>query len=197
MDKKSVRAKALAQLKERSHLGHKSRSAQVRGHLESLLNSLQPKSVLAYVPMGFEADIRPLFRSWRRRYKLYVPFMEGISFKMVRFRLPLTRQRLGILAPADSGQKIKKVDVMIVPAVAVDAAFKRIGFGQGMYDRFFPTLKNKPIVIFVQPFCVRTPLRVTDGYDLRGDFLVNAQGIIQSRGTLHDNRTTCRRSRHR
>lgn len=197
MDKKSVRTAALASLRQRALFGHQNRSAKSRAQLDRLLRKLAPKSVLAYTPLGFEADIRPLFPTWRRRYKLYVPFMEDISFKMVRFRLPLTRQALGIFAPADSGLEIKKVDVMIVPAVAVDAAFKRIGFGKGMYDRFYATLQNKPVVIFVQPFFVRSRQIVTDERDVRGDFLVSAQGVIQFRGTLHDNRTTRHRSRNR
>lgn len=197
MDKKSVRSAALAQLRKRALWGRAGRNAKVRRHLESLVKRLAPKSVLAYVPLGFEADIRPLFPAWRRRCNLYVPFMGDISFTMVRYRLPLTRQRLGILAPCASGQEIKKVDVMIVPAVAIDAAFKRIGFGKGMYDRFYPTLQNKPIVIFVQPFPLLTDRTVSDEWDLRGDFLVSDQGIIQSRGTLHDNRNNRHRSCHR
>ena len=197
MDKKSVRSAALAQLKKRAVSGRFARSAKVRKELERLVGRLRPKTVLAYLPLEFEADIRPLFRPWRSTSKLYVPFMEGVSFKMVRYRLPLKRQRLGILAPTDSRQKIKKVDVMIVPTLAVDAAFKRIGFGKGMYDRFYPTLQNKPIVIFVQPVSIRADRTVSDEWDLRGDFLVSDQGTIQSRGILHDNRNTRYRSRHR
>lgn len=186
IDKSSIRSKSLDLLKKRAKIAHDWRSAKVRKHLDLLLRDLNPKSVLIYLPIWFEADIKPSFIKWRKQYKLYAPFMEGVSFKMVRYRLPLQRRELGIFSPDKSGQKIKKVDVMIVPAVAIDSAFRRIGFGKGMYDRFYSTLKNKPIVIFVQPFPVRTKAVVTDSLDIKADFLVSCSGVIQALGNSHD-----------
>ena len=70
--------------------------------------------------------------------------MDGVSFKMVPLRLPLERKAFGIYEPRASHRKINLIDVAIVPAVGVDGSLRRIGFGKGMYDRFFPTLKTRP-----------------------------------------------------
>lgn len=196
LDKNIVRLDSLNLLKKRAKIAHAYRSKKVQKYLDQLIGKLKPKSVLIYLPLWFEADIRSQFRIWRRRYKLYAPFMQGVSFKMVRYRLPLAKKQLGIYSPAASGQKIKKVDVMIVPAIAIDSAFRRIGFGKGMYDRFYTTLKNKPIVIFVQPFLVTTKSVVTESWDIRADYLVSSSGVIQSLGNKNDN-NNFNRSRHR
>lgn len=180
----------MAQLKARPRTLRQYQSARTRQHLTKLLQKIRYKSVLIYLPMPFEASITACFLPKKRGVKIYAPFMQSVSFKMVEYRLPL-RCQLGIFAPTQSSREIKKVDVMIVPVLAIDAAFKRIGFGRGMYDRFIATLANKPIVIFVQPFLVQILQVITSEWDIRGDFLVSAKGVIQRRGTQHDRDIHC------
>lgn len=196
MTKELIRSDGLALLKRRSRVAHDYRSAKVRRKLDALLKKLSPKTVLIYLPLNFEANIKPCLKSWRANYKLYAPFIEGVNFKMVRYRLPLQRGKLKILSPNNSGQNIRKVDVMIVPAVAIDSSFRRIGFGKGMYDRFYSTLKNKPIVIFVQPLFVYTKRVVTNSLDIRADFVVTGDKVIKVTGKRHD-RNSRNRSCHR
>lgn len=198
MTKQSVRSRALERLRHATSRGKLTRDAQTNAHLIALLRRLDPAVVLGFVPLGFEADIRPTLHWLKARKKLLVPFMEGVSFKMVPYRLPLSYQALGIFTPADSGQRTAKVEVMIVPALAIDSAFRRIGFGKGMYDRFYAELSHKPIVIFVQPFPIVEPTVVTESHDIVGDFLVSARGVHRNRrGTLNDNRNLSHRSRER
>lgn len=186
IDKSAIRSSAIKELKKRCKVAHSYRSAMVRKHLDKLLLDLNPKTVLVYLPLPFEANIKPLFSKLRRRHKLYVPFMVGVSFKMVRYRLPLRKRELGIFSSDKSGQEIKKVDVMVVPAVAIDGVFGRIGFGKGMYDRFYATLKNRPVVIFVQPFSLRYKAVVTDSLDIKANFLVSNSGVIKALGNSYD-----------
>lgn len=52
---------------------------------------------------------------------------------------PMTQARFGALEPA--GGRIvppKDVDVVLTPAVAFDRSGRRVGYGGGFYDRFFP-----------------------------------------------------------
>jgi 5-formyltetrahydrofolate cyclo-ligase len=197
MTKETVRADALEKLRKATAQGKTARDLQTNHHLIELLKALEPDRVLAYVPLGFEADIRPTIHWLKARKKVFVPFMQGVSFKMVPYRLPLKHQALGIFTPADSGQRTAKVDVMIVPALAIDGAFARIGFGKGMYDRFYAELSYKPIVIFVQPFPIVTSAIVSAAHDMAGDFLVSARGVLRNqRGTPYDSRNFSHRSRH-
>ena len=98
--------------------------------------------------------------------------MEGESFKMVPFRLPLKKKKFGIYEAGRSLRDIKKIDIAIVPVVGVDGNLQRVGFGKGMYDRFFAKLKKKPYTLFVQlEFCYTKEL-ICDSYDVSCDLLL-------------------------
>jgi len=108
----------------------------------------------------------------RQKNDIYIPFMQGKSFKMVPFRLPLKRKKFGIFEAGNTHRNINKIDIAIVPVVGVDGNLQRVGFGKGMYDRFFAKLKNKPYTIFIQPEICFTKELVCDSYDVACDLLL-------------------------
>jgi 5-formyltetrahydrofolate cyclo-ligase len=172
------------------------RDAQVNQYLMKTLRKEKGKRILFYWPFGFESDIRKTIWSVRRHKTLYLPFMDGESFKMVPFRLPLERKAFGIYEPRFSNLNIKIIDVAIVPVVGVDGSFCRIGFGKGMYDRFFPTLKSKPLTIFIQSHLCLTAEKVCDDYDISGDLLITPHGVNSNKES-RVKRTTYRGRCHR
>ena len=97
--------------------------------------------------------------------------MIGQSFKPVPYRLPLKTKKFAVKEPNFSNRMVK-IDMAIVPVVGIDKLDKRIGFGKGMYDRFYEKLKSKPIVIFVQRVKCFTKDRITDAYDISADFYI-------------------------
>jgi 5-formyltetrahydrofolate cyclo-ligase len=119
-----------------------------------------------------EVDIYPLIKRLRKEKKnLYVPFMEGKSFRLVKYRLPLRKKQFGIKEPLDSKQyRIKQIDIAIVPIVGVDITHRRVGFGKGMYDRFFEKNKKniKQVVFVARELCYSKEV-VTDHYDVQAD----------------------------
>lgn len=168
------------------------RDAKVNHYLMKILRKEKGKRILFYWPFGFEADIRKSIWALRSKKSLYLPFMEGESFKMVPLRLPLERKAFGIYEPRLSNVNIKIIDVAIVPVVGVDGSFRRIGFGKGMYDRFFPTLKLKPLTIFVQSHRCFSAEKVCDDYDISGDLLITPRGV-DAHKEYHVKRTTNRK----
>ena len=139
------------------------------------------KDILVYIPLPFEADIRQSLQKIRKKHNLFVPFMEGKSFKMVSYRLPLKRKKFGILEAGNSYRNIKKIDIAIVPIVGIDKNFKRVGFGKGMYDRFFEKLRKKPYTIFVQLKMCATSQSICDMYDIEGDVLLTSDVWLEKR----------------
>jgi len=162
----------MKKLRTASTCAKKYKDHKVMATLDALLEELNPDTILFYLPLPFEADIRPLLNKYRKIKKTYVPFMVEESFKMVRYRLPLTRGNFGVYEPKNSLLKIKNVDVAIVPVVGVDADARRVGFGKGMYDRFFSRLTKKPITIFVQLDECLCKEKVTDHYDVQADIYI-------------------------
>ena len=122
--------------------------------------------------MDFEADIRGTITKMRQNCEIYLPFMQQQSFKMVPFRLPLKQKKFGIYEAGNTLRNIKKIDIAVVPAVGVDGNFQRVGFGKGMYDRFFAKLKKRPYIIFIQPTLCKTDKKVCDDYDIACDLLL-------------------------
>jgi len=130
------------------------------------------KNILFYYPLGFEADIRKTLTKMRQISNVYVPFMQLQSFKMVPFRLPLKKKKFGIFEAGNTLRNINKIDIAIVPTVGVDFNLQRVGFGKGMYDRFFAKLQKKPYTIFIQPELCYTRKKVCDSYDISCDLLL-------------------------
>ncbi|WP_345973205.1 5-formyltetrahydrofolate cyclo-ligase [Sulfurimonas diazotrophicus] len=152
------------------------------------------KDILLFWPLGSEPDLRPLLHRLRREgWNVYLPFMVGASFLMVPFRYPMFRKNFGIYEPGFSNRNIKKIDIAVVPAVGVDAQARRIGFGKGMYDRFFARLNRKPKTIFVQLEECMTNEKICDDYDVSADVLLTPSARYEAAGTIHDKRNTLRR----
>ncbi|WP_201352978.1 5-formyltetrahydrofolate cyclo-ligase [Hydrogenimonas urashimensis] len=177
MDKKTFRKQCLAKLQKAEKNGRLNRNRKVLKRIDMIIRKYNPKSILFYLPMSHEVDVRPLFRRLRRDRKIYVPFMEGESFKLVQYRLPLKKKRFGIYEPMNSHFYLSKIDMAIVPVVGVDGRFRRIGFGKGMYDRFFGSLRQKPLTVFVQLAKCCTKKRITDDFDVMADIYITPEDI--------------------
>jgi 5-formyltetrahydrofolate cyclo-ligase len=119
-----------------------------------------------------EVNVMPLIGTSRRRgIEVLVPFMEGESFRLVQYRLPLRTKRFGVREPIFSRKyRKKRIDIAIVPIVGTDSMSRRIGFGKGMYDRFFAREGQRIAhVIFVQRAEQRSSNVITDVWDVRAD----------------------------
>jgi 5-formyltetrahydrofolate cyclo-ligase len=130
---------------------------------------------MLYLPLQTEVNLYPLINQLRKEgRKLYVPFMEGKSFRLVKYRLPLEEKKFGIKEPKDSKQyRQKTIDLAIVPIVGLDVTQRRVGFGKGMYDRFFEK-ENKNIkktVFLARELCYSKEI-ITDDFDVRADITI-------------------------
>ncbi len=193
LTKARFRQECLTRIRQSSTHNKFYKDALLQQRLERILNGLEVRRILMYWPLPFEADITKLLHRLRARFEVVLPFMEGESFKMVAYRLPLTRKAFGIYEPGNSLKTIKNIDVAIVPAVGVDGRARRIGFGKGMYDRFFARLKKQPIIIFVQPELCITSKNICDHYDVSADLLVTPHRCYGARGTKNVKRDAYRR----
>jgi 5-formyltetrahydrofolate cyclo-ligase len=155
--------------------------------LEKVISFHKPKSILLYIPMKVEVDLQKLLKKYRNKIKIFVPFIDGESFKMVQYRLPLRRNSFMIYEPPNSKKVQKNVDMIIVPIVGIDGDFKRVGFGKGMYDRFYEKLQKKPVVIFVQRVKCMTQDIVTDSYDIHANYYITPKELMII-GKYDDNR---------
>ncbi|NPA74109.1 MAG: 5-formyltetrahydrofolate cyclo-ligase [Epsilonproteobacteria bacterium] len=194
LDKVTFREECKKKLTKSSKISKLYKDKMIEKKLRLLLSKLPCKNILLYIPIGFEADITSFTKAMRKKCHIFVPFMEGVSFKIVKYRLPLKEKRFSIKEPAVSFLKHKKVDVAVVPVLGVGKDNKRVGFGKGMYDRFFENLDCKPITIFVQIEKCFNKKVATDTFDIQSDFYITPEKIYITRGKRYDNRSIhCRR----
>lgn len=136
------------------------------------------KSVMLYVPLEMEVNILPLIQRLRREgVTVWVPFMEGESFRLVKYRLPLEKKKYGVKEPKFSKQYRKRmIELAIVPIVGTDRSLRRIGFGKGMYDRFFARHEKEiSQIIFTQRVLCWSTRLVTNEYDVGADEVIAAR----------------------
>lgn len=98
---------------------------------------------------------------------------------MIPFALPLYKNKYNILEPKTKLFYPVKIDTAIVPVLGIDSSFKRIGFGKGMYDRFFSSLNYRPKVIFLSPKTIVSRYCISDWYDVCGDEFISNFCVLE------------------
>jgi len=172
--KSQFRKKVLEKLSKKAVNSYK-KDKQIIKNLLKIIKKSGYKNIMLYIPLKTEVNIKPLIKYLRQsRHNLYVPYIINKSFKLVKYRLPLHRKKFGIREPNISNIKIKNIDLAIVPILGIDKEFKRVGFGKGMYDRFYEK-NNKKIdtTLFIARDLYYTDELITDSYDIKADIIVS------------------------
>jgi 5-formyltetrahydrofolate cyclo-ligase len=178
MNKVKFRKHCIEKLKKESKQNQLYKKSMINKRLTNLLNKLKAKKILFYYPMDIEANILPTMYRFRKKSTIFVPFIKDISFKMVKFRLPIKKSRFKIVESFNSHYYKQNIDVAIVPVVGIDKSYQRVGFGRGMYDRFFETI-DKPIIVFLQNSICYTNKSVCHHYDIRADFYITPRQTLK------------------
>jgi len=170
MDKKTFRKICIERVKKRKRVNGYKFDKELNSRLYQFIKSQKAQSIMLYIPLKIEINIGSLIFKLRREKKtLLVPFMEGESFSLVKYRLPLGRKQFGVKEPRNINRYKHKIDLAIVPILGTDRTLRRVGFGKGFYDRFFEK-NHKRIhkVVFVgREYCVSSKI-ITDDYDVKG-----------------------------
>jgi 5-formyltetrahydrofolate cyclo-ligase len=115
---------------------------QLRDAMLGLPEMQMAGTVAAYVSVGAEPDTRGLlFALWKRGTYVLVPVLrpdgdlDWASYEGPESLAPGPRGLLEPTEPRRGVTAIASADLVIVPALAVDAAGRRLGRGGGSYDR--------------------------------------------------------------
>jgi len=172
-DKKTLfRKKAFSYIRKKRVNSYK-KDKLIVNILKNYIKKQKPKNIMAYIPLKSEVDILPIIRYFRQKgVNIYVPYMQEISFKLVKYRLPLRVKKFGIKEPNISYLKVNKIDISIVPIIGIDSTCRRVGFGKGMYDRFYEKCGFKiKKTIFIQRDLIVSKETITDSYDIKADII--------------------------
>lgn len=142
--------------------------------LRFLVKQSKAKNILLYIPFKkMEVNVNSLIKDLRKEKNInvYVPFIKDESFVPVIYRLPLKNKKYGIKEPNYSSKKVK-IDLAIVPILGIDSQMKRVGFGAGMYDRFFDKINYRPTIVFTQLELCCSKKKLCDHYDIQADYII-------------------------
>jgi 5-formyltetrahydrofolate cyclo-ligase len=132
------------------------RSAKIVAALESLASVRQAKQVALFWPMleRHEVDLRALDQSLRARgvrvaYPAIDPGTDEMRFAFVDDPAGMPLSELGFAEPPPGSEPARELDVVVVPAIALDPTGHRIGYGAGYYDRALPSVSPPAVSIGV------------------------------------------------
>jgi 5-formyltetrahydrofolate cyclo-ligase len=159
-----IRVKVKAELRKRMRGVRKTapleacqeRSAKIVKTLCDLEEVKRAKSVALFWPIEarHEVDLRALDRVLRDRgAKVAYPAIDAETDDMTfRFVADVTKMEelgYGFAEPPPDAPRADELDVVIVPAIAVDPTGHRIGYGAGYYDRTLPRFAPPAVSIAV------------------------------------------------
>lgn len=133
------------------------RSSRIRERLLALGPWGSAKGVGLYWPIEAknEVDVRPLFGAARGAGKrVAFPGVDGDGAPVMRFvegEGELVDAGRGFLEPPADAPVARsgELDLIVVPALALDASGHRVGYGAGFYDRLLPSLAPPALAVGV------------------------------------------------
>lgn len=177
IDKKTFRKSCIEKAKKSRGVKSFGLDKKLNNLLYSAIKKQKAKVIMLYIPLKIEVNISSLILRLRREQKIVlVPFMEGESFSLVKYRLPLETKRFGVKEPKNRNRYQHKIDLSIVPIIGTDETLRRVGFGKGFYDRFFEKNHKKisKILFVSRESCVASEI-ITDAHDVKGCCYLNRE----------------------
>ncbi len=93
MTKNIFRKQCLLKLKKQKDKSCFALDKKISQRIYQEIKASSAKSIMLYIPLRIEVNIMPLIRQLKKeKTRLLVPFMEGESFRLVKYRLPLKRK---------------------------------------------------------------------------------------------------------
>ena len=129
-----------------------------------------------YYPYNYELDIINILKKFEKKnYIISLPkIMKNAQMDFFNWSTedPLEINRYGI--PEPTSTEIKYPNILLVPLVAFDKNFNRIGYGGGFYDRYINKVKkNKKIITIGLAYSFQKVDKIeVNKHDIKLDFIV-------------------------
>jgi len=163
------------------------KASRIEARLFEFANFLESHISLLYVNHGFEVNTRGILDRCLGYNKIVVlpAFnMDTYQMKLMKLDNLETDLKMGprrILEPDPASCKIvpiERIDIAIIPGVALDEKGGRIGSGEGFYDRLIPKLPittRKVSLAFESQIIQQVPMESHDKYV---DIIITEKRII-------------------
>ncbi len=162
------------------------RSNVIIGHLLSLQEFENAKTILSYISFGSEVNTHGLIRLLLEKKEVFVPFVEKdrreIYISELRDWNELSSGAYGILEPKKEcirEREINEIEIALVPGLAFDEEGYRIGYGGGYYDKLLKKMDGEKIgVAYDFQISKKVP---REGHDIKMDRIVTEKRVLSFR----------------
>ncbi len=150
-------------------------------NFDLILNILKRKKVSGkiiggYYPYNHEVDILQILKKFeKKKFIITLPKIKKnsqMNFHQWSTNDPLAINKFGI--PEPISKMVKHPDILLVPLVAFDKNFNRIGYGGGFYDRYIKKVRKRKKILtigFAYPF-QKVKKIPTNNYDIGLDLII-------------------------
>ena len=174
MNKAEIRKKIIRARKLKNLKNYSIEFETIFKFLKRLKN--KGKIIGGYYPYNYEVDTFNILHGFEKKnFIISLPRIRK-NFQMDFFEWsienPLDINKYGIPEPVS----LKKIlpDIILVPLVAFDKDFNRIGYGGGFYDRYLKKIKKvKKVLIVGLAYSFQKVKKIpTNNYDIKLDFII-------------------------
>ncbi|WP_449278103.1 5-formyltetrahydrofolate cyclo-ligase [Leucobacter sp. GX24907] len=184
-EKRRVRTAVRTRRSARSVLQQSEAGTDLARHLSRLMSETGSRSVTCYLPVRGEPDTRP-FLDWAQDQGLNVLLPSSLDdgrLEWRRSRGETVPGLFGIPEPVGDPEPpsaISAVDLMLIPACAVDTSGTRLGWGRGYFDRILSALpaSGRPAVYAVVYDDELLPSLPAEPHDVPVDGAVTPSGVV-------------------
>ncbi len=135
------------------------------------------KIIGGYYPYNYEVDAINILKKFEKQnYQILLPKIKK-NFQMDFFHWsskdPLSINKYGI--PEPNSTQVKLPNILLVPLVAFDKDFNRIGYGGGFYDRYIKRIKKikKKVITIGLAYSFQKVKKIqTNKNDIKLDYII-------------------------
>jgi 5-formyltetrahydrofolate cyclo-ligase len=112
----------------------------------------QAKHIGLYYPIKNEVNLLSILSDKDKTF--YLPKVNGDSLFYIEYNpsTTLIRSSLNILEPIGNDDDASLLDLVLIPALAIDKNHHRLGFGKGYFDRFLGDHSHLKVIAIIYQF---------------------------------------------
>lgn len=150
--------------------------------LEKLAAFVMADKVLMYNSLPDELSTRSFLDKWHGRKRMYLPRVNGVDLDILPY--DRTRTHLGAFRieepDGDDVTDVSEIDLIVVPAVAYDAAGRRVGRGKGYYDRLLAKARAVKVGVAFDFQLLEDDIEA-EAHDVNVDYVITPRRFIKVR----------------
>lgn len=177
--KEEIRQNIRILKKQQSKVSREKASAKICTLLENCGIFKDSSNILLYHSLPDEVETHSFINKWHKDKHIFLPRVNGSELEILAYdEKKLSTGAYNISEPdGDELQDIGKIDLIIVPAVALDKNGNRIGRGKGYYDKLLSAVNAYKIgIIFSYQLVEIIPSEI---HDIPVDMVITDEGIIK------------------